>query len=58
MRALRILAWILAAQIALAVCVSAYEVAQTFEPTAPTHNAAGGYVDACGDLPGLIGDDC
>lgn len=23
-----------------------------------THNAAGGYIDACGDLPGLLGDDC
>ncbi len=23
-----------------------------------SHNAAGGYVDACGELPGLIGDDC
>lgn len=25
---------------------------------APSHNAHGGYVDACGELPGLIGDDC
>ena len=24
----------------------------------PSHNAAGGYIDACGDLPGLVGDDC
>lgn len=24
----------------------------------PTHNAAGGYIDACGELPGLVGDDC
>jgi len=25
----------------------------------PRHNAAGGYVPACGpSLPGLIGDDC
>jgi len=23
-----------------------------------THNAAGGYIGACGDLPGLVGDDC
>lgn len=23
-----------------------------------THNAAGGYIDACGNLPGLVGDDC
>jgi hypothetical protein len=26
--------------------------------SAPSHNDLGGYVDACGDLPGLIGDDC
>ena len=25
---------------------------------APSHNANGGYTDACEDLPGLIGDDC
>ncbi len=24
----------------------------------PTHNAAGGYIEACDDLPGMIGDDC
>lgn len=24
----------------------------------PTHNAAGGYIDACGQLPGALGDDC
>ena len=24
----------------------------------PTHNAAGGYIEACGDLPGMVGDDC
>jgi len=24
----------------------------------PTHNARGGYIDACGDLPGMVGDDC
>lgn len=23
-----------------------------------SHNAAGGYTDACGELPGLLGDDC
>ena len=23
-----------------------------------THNASGGYVEACDDMPGLIGDDC
>lgn len=26
--------------------------------SAPSHNDAGGYIDACGDLPGLLGDDC
>ena len=25
---------------------------------ASSHNARGGYVDACGQLPGMIGDDC
>lgn len=25
---------------------------------ARTHNEYGGYIDACGDLPGLVGDDC
>lgn len=24
----------------------------------PDYNAAGGYVGACGDLPGILGDDC
>lgn len=24
----------------------------------PSHNARGGYIDACGELPGMIGDDC
>jgi hypothetical protein len=27
-------------------------------PGAETHNVAGGYTEACGDLPGMIGDDC
>ena len=26
--------------------------------TLGSHNTAGGYRDACGELPGLIGDDC
>lgn len=26
--------------------------------TRPAHNAAGGYADACGELPGVLGDDC
>lgn len=25
---------------------------------ARTHNEHGGYIPACGDLPGLVGDDC
>jgi hypothetical protein len=25
---------------------------------APAHNARGGYIDACGHLPGMLGDDC
>lgn len=24
----------------------------------PSHNAAGGYIAACGALPGMVGDDC
>lgn len=23
-----------------------------------THNAQGGHTDACGNLPGMLGDDC
>ncbi len=42
--------------LAMATCAAAC----THSPDrhSPTHNAAGGYADACGDLPGLIGDDC
>lgn len=28
------------------------------EPVTGSHNAAGGYRDACGALPGMLGDDC
>lgn len=29
------------------------------EPSALlTHNEAGGYIEACGNLPGMVGDDC
>jgi hypothetical protein len=24
----------------------------------PSHNQYGGYIEACGDLPPLVGDDC
>lgn len=27
-------------------------------PASGSHNAAGGYRDACGELPPLYGDDC
>ena len=39
----------IAAAVALAACAAL---------PAGRHNAAGGYVDACGELPGLIGNDC
>lgn len=26
--------------------------------TVPSHNLLGGYTDACGELPGQLGDDC
>jgi hypothetical protein len=38
------------------VCVCAI-LALTGCATA-THNDAGGYVEACEDLPGMLGDDC
>jgi hypothetical protein len=39
--------------LALASCVGCVAT-----PEQPSHNAAGGYIDACGELPGLVGDDC
>jgi hypothetical protein len=27
------------------------------QPT-PSHNAYGGYIPACGEMPPLVGDDC
>jgi hypothetical protein len=27
-----------------------------FDP--PSHNEHDGYIEACGQLPGLVGDDC
>jgi hypothetical protein len=32
--------------------------APSLELNGETHNARGGYSDACGDLPGMVGDDC
>jgi hypothetical protein len=26
--------------------------------TIPSHNKEGGYIEACGNLPPLVGDDC
>jgi len=28
------------------------------DPSECQHNAAGGYIPACGQLPGMVGDDC
>jgi hypothetical protein len=28
------------------------------DPEPATHNAGGGYIVACGHLPGMLGDDC
>jgi hypothetical protein len=43
---------LLAVACALAFFAGAYEAATS------SHNAFGGYRDACGELPGLVGDDC
>ena len=32
--------------------------ARTMERATESHNAAGGYYESCGELPGLVGDDC
>jgi hypothetical protein len=42
----------------LAWCLVLLALALTACAAAPSHNASGGYADACGSLPGLIGDDC
>jgi hypothetical protein len=39
---------------ALAFMAGAYQASVD----ATSHNALGGYRDACGELPGMIGDDC
>ncbi len=42
---------------AIAGCMELQQ--QTYERAAqPSHNASGGYYEACEDLPGMIGDDC
>lgn len=48
---------LLLAIVMLAVCLGVAMV-PVVAGVANTHNAAGGYIDACGDLPGLVGDDC
>lgn len=35
-----------------------FEFSLTREPDRDRHNALGGYRDACGELPGMVGDDC
>lgn len=39
---------------ALAFLAGAYQSAVEYG----SHNEAGGYIDACGSLPGMVGDDC
>lgn len=42
---------------AIAGCMELQQ--QTYERAAqPLHNTSGGYYEACGELPGLVGDDC
>ena len=45
------------AAVALVVALTACGTMK-HSPDGSSHNAAGGYRDACGELPGLIGDDC
>jgi hypothetical protein len=42
--------------LALASCMELQT--RTHERAGGSHNAAGGYTEACGELPGMIGDDC
>jgi len=46
--------------IALLAALLALKVGSCVHPKwiSPNHNAAGGYIPACGELPGLVGDDC
>lgn len=39
-------------------CEHDRETCYTAGDPEPLHNAAGGYAPACGELPGLLGDDC
>lgn len=44
--------------VALAGALCATAVMVPVVASVPSHNASGGYIDACGDLPGMVGDDC
>lgn len=33
-------------------------LAGTYQAATDPHNGLGGYREACGDLPGMVGDDC
>lgn len=55
--------FLLAVMLAMSGCATVsppYDACEPFcdEPEYATHNAAGGYREACGELPGLLGDDC
>lgn len=42
---------------AIAGCMELQQ--QTHDRAAqPSHNTSGGYYETCGELPGLVGDDC
>jgi hypothetical protein len=56
MSRLRFIFVLLLWSLALASCAELQQ--RTHERAGGAHNADGGYVEACGDLPGLIGDDC
>ena len=45
------------AAVALVVALTACSTMK-HSPDGSSHNTAGGYRDACGELPGLVGDDC
>jgi hypothetical protein len=51
-------AWMLVVFVSACAIIGAYIGSYTGSYTGPSHNASGGYVEACGDLPGLVGDDC
>jgi septal ring factor EnvC (AmiA/AmiB activator) len=38
--------------------IAALQQQLTERTSIPTHNNVGGYIAACGALPGMVGDDC